>query len=365
MRSFEFLSEKISQTPGETPANSSQLTNVKQAIVSKIDQVTDIDELHQIYSYVRKIDIGGGVDSILQKDEDLRQVHTVISRAIIDAKAPYEEKEGFAVELATKGIINLKKLLSPGVWQNLDSLVVTNYPNVYKQVAPELIAIQGLFKTGKTKTQKGPGEMFLAICSPKIMLSKDAGDLVIAGKLIEVKGNGGRIKGVRGYGNSTSTLSALKTAAASLPSKLGLKAPITAPASVNVGKTSDFWNNFGPTLIDAGAKPASVVKFIRTSLSGVINSIYLDATPAELNQLTALAVNNQGSVIFDSFYAALKKYAFDYYKTHDEFKGILFINTGSGNIIYIETADQFAQTMIIQKLGIDGGAQNGMQVKVP
>ena len=362
MRSFEFLSEK---KLGDAPANPAQLTNVKQAIVSKIDQVTDIDELHQIYSYVRKIDIGGGVDSILQKDEDLRQVHNVVSRAIIDAKAPYEEKEGFAVELATKGIINIKKLMTPGTWQNLESLVVTNYPNVYKQVAPDLIAIQGLFKTGKTKTQKGPGEMFLAICSPKIMLSKDAGDLVIAGKLIEVKGNGGRIKGVRGYGNSTSTLAALKTAAASLPSKLGLKKPIAAPTTVNVGKTSDFWNNFGPALISAGAKPASVVKFIRTSLSGVLNSIYLDATPAELNQLVTLAVNNQGSVVFDSFYTALKKYAFDYYKTHDEFKGILFINTGSGNIIYLETSDQFAQTMIIQKLGLDGGAQNGMQIKVP
>jgi hypothetical protein len=44
MRSFEFLSEKISQTAGETPANSSQLANVKQAIVSKIDQVTQTQQ---------------------------------------------------------------------------------------------------------------------------------------------------------------------------------------------------------------------------------------------------------------------------------------------------------------------------------
>lgn len=361
MRSFEFVAEKKTVAAPQVPA---QLDTVKQAILTKIDQVTDIDELHQIYSYVRKIDIGGGVDNILQKDEDLRQVHTVISRAIIDAKAPYEEKEGFAVELATKGIINLKKLLAPGVAQNLDSLIVTNYPNVYKQVSPELISIQGLFKTGKTKTQKGPGEMFLAICSPKIMLSKDAGDLLIAGKLIEVKGNGGRLKGVRGYGNSTSTLSALKTAAASLPTKLGLKNSIIAPANVNVGKTSDFWNNFGPNIVAAGAKPASVNKFMRTSLSGVINSIYLEATPAELDQLVNSSVNKQGSVIFDSFYSQMKKYAFDYYKKQDQFQGILFINTGSGNIIYVDSADQFAQTMVIQKLGLDGGAQNGMQVKV-
>jgi len=183
MRKYEFISEKISANAASDAGNSSALTNVKQAIITKIDAVTDIDELHQIYSYVRKIDIGGGVDNILQKDEDLRQVHTIVSRAIIDAKAPYEEKEGFATELATKGIINIKKLLSPGVSQNLESVIQTQFPNVYQQVAPELIAIQGLFKTGKTKTQKGPGEMFLAICSPNIMLSKDAGDLVINGKI--------------------------------------------------------------------------------------------------------------------------------------------------------------------------------------
>jgi hypothetical protein len=70
-------------------------------------------------------------------------------------------------------------------------------------------------------------------------------------------------------------------------------------------------------------------------------------------------------VLFDPFIAAQKKYAFDYYKSHDEFKGILFINTGSGTTIYIETAEQFAQSMIIQKIGLNGGAQNGMQVKVP
>lgn len=361
MRSFEFLLEKLGKAPAAAPADPNQIQNVKQAIVSKIDQVTDIDELHQIYSYVRKIDIGGGVDTILSKDEDLRQVHNIVSRAIIDAKAPYEEKEGFAKELATKGIINIKKLMTAGVKQNLESLVVTNYPNVYKQVGPDLMAIQGLFKTGKTKTQKGPGEMFLAICSPNIMLSKDAGDLVINGNLIEVKGNGGRIKGVRGYGNSSQALAELKKTAATVAK--GLK--LNAPAVVNVGKTSDFWNNFGPAAIQAGAKPAQIIKFITASLGGIINSVYLDASPAEITQLVKPSVNNQGSVIFDSFTAALKRYAFDYYKKHDEFRGIMFINTTSGTVIYVETAEQFAQTMIVQKLGLDGGAQNGMQVKVP
>lgn len=364
MRAFELLSEKIQQAAApQQAADPAKLQSVKTAIVQKIDQVTDIDELHQIYSYVRKIDIGGGVDDILKKDEDLRQVHNIISRAIIDAKAPYEEKEGFAKELASKGIINVKAILTPGKWQNLNDLITTKYPDLYKQVAPDLLAIQGVFKTGKTKTAKGPGEMFLAICSPQIMLSKDAGDLVIGGNLIEVKGNGGRIKGVRGYGSTGQTLNALKTAASDLAKRT--KKTAKTVSNVNVGKTSDFWNNFGPTLIQMGAAPAAVVNFMRTSLAGVVGSIYIDASPAELKKLTTTAVDASGKVLFDNFYAMLKRFAFNYYKAHDEFKGILFMNGRSGNLIYIENAEQFAQNITVQKLGLDAGAQNGMQVKVP
>lgn len=361
MKFYEFkINEKAAAAPQADPA---KLQQVKAAITQKVAQVDDIDELYQIYSYVRKIDIGGGVDNILKKDEDLRQVHNIISRAIIDAKAPYEDKEGFAKELATKGIINVKTLLTPGKWQNLNDLVITKYPDLYKQIAPDLLAIQGVFKTGKTKTAKGPGEMFLAVASPAIMLSKDAGDLVIGGNLIEVKGNGGRIKGVRGYGSSGQTLNALKSAATEIAKRT--KKTAKTVSKVNVGKTSDFWNNFGPALIEMGARPASVVNFMRTSLAGVVGSIYIDASPSDLKQIVAPHIDKSGKVMFDSFYSALKRFAFNYYKTHDEFKGILFLNGRSGNLIYIETADQFAQTMTVQKLGLDAGAQNGMQVKVP
>ena len=151
------------------------------------------------------------------------------------------------------------------------------------------------------------------------MLSKDAGDLVINGKLIEVKGNGGRIKGVRGYGNSSSTLTAVKAAAAALPKKLKLKTAINAPSNVNVGKTSDFWTNFGPSLIAAGAPAAGVVNFIRTSLSGIINSIYLDATPVELQQLVA-PVNNKGMFLDNSLQLTILVEVSEILNTHKIFR---------------------------------------------
>lgn len=360
MRAFELLSEKLSTDPGQADP---QTQAVKQNIITQISNITDIDELHQIYSYVRKIDIGGGIDSVLQKDEDLKQVHNIVSRAIIDAKAPFDDKMAFAKELTTKGIINIKALLTPGTWQTLDNVIQTSYPNIYKQVSNELINISGAFKTGKTKTVKGKGEVFLALASPKIMLSKDAGDLVIGNSLIEVKGNGGRLKGVRGYGNSSQTMSAIKKSAATLIEKSGKK--VGPVDTVNVGKTSVFWNTFGPNLIAAGVKPASVINFMRTSLTGVLNSIYLDADEGAVANIVNSSISKDGKLIFETFVPALKKFTFDYYQQHDKFKGILFLNGDSGNCIYIQNSDQFVQTMTVQKLGLDPGAQNGMQVKVP
>ena len=227
MRVIDILLERSKKEPGVDP----RVAAAQQHIIQQIPNILDIDELHQIYSYIRKIDIGSGIDNILSKDEDLKQVHTIISRAIIDAKAPFDDKMAFAQELATKGIINIKQLLTPGVWQNLDDVVQTKYPTVYQQVSSDLLNISGKFKSGKTTTNKGKGEFFLAIASPKIMLSKDAGDLIINGRLVEVKGNGARIIGVRGYGTTNQAISQVRKSAAQFISTLTNKLANTTKKS--------------------------------------------------------------------------------------------------------------------------------------
>ena len=194
MRSFEFLTEKTMADP--------QVKQAQGAINDKVKSIFDLDELNQIYSYVRKMDLGGGFDDLFEKDIDLKQIQTTLSKAIIDVKAPFEEKMAFAKELVTKGIIDVKALLTSGVTQKVVDLVVTQYPAIYQGVSSELMNISGSFKSGPTKTNRGKGEFFLAILSPYIMLSKDGhGDLTINGEGYEVKDNMARIKGRKGYGS--------------------------------------------------------------------------------------------------------------------------------------------------------------------
>lgn len=61
----------------------------------------------------------------------------------------------------------------------------------------------------------------------------------------------------------------------------------------------------------------------------------------------------------------MKALAFDYYKSADQFKGVLFVNSAKMTITYIETAEQFVEKIGVTKYGFEPGAQNGMQVKTP
>ena len=143
MRSFEFLIEKTLADP--------QVKQAQVAINDKVKSIFDLDELNQIYSYVRKMDLGGGFDDIFEKDIDLKQIQTTLSKAIIDVKAPFEEKMAFAKELVSTGIIDVKALLKSGVTQNVTDLVRTKYPAIYQGVSSELMNISGAFKSGATK----------------------------------------------------------------------------------------------------------------------------------------------------------------------------------------------------------------------
>ena len=83
MRAKEFLKE----TGQSADTNIQQLqTNIS----TRIKSIFDINDLNQIYSYIRKIDLGQGFDSVFNKDTDLKQVHSVLSKALIDIDAPFE-----------------------------------------------------------------------------------------------------------------------------------------------------------------------------------------------------------------------------------------------------------------------------------
>jgi hypothetical protein len=351
MRSKEFITEK---------SNASAIQNT---INNKINSIFDIDELNQIYSYIRKIDIGGGFEAVFQKDEDLRQINTLITRAMIDVKAPFEDKINFAKELVENGIINIDALMNSGVKQQLTDIVQTAYPGIFQQIYPELINIAGAFASGGKKTQRGKGEFFLAISSPRISMSKDngKGDLVIDKSIwLEVKSNLSRIKGRNGYGTTDAAYQKIKT---EIPKFLKKNLPkIAAPAySVGIGQRSTFWNEFGPFCISNGVPANLVIKFIKSHLAEVIKSMYINIDNGSLTEFMDCIDSTTGSMAWPDFVNITKRVAFQYYKNSDEFNGILLINGDS--CLYVENAEQFVSSVRLKKLGFETGQQNGLQIE--
>jgi hypothetical protein len=345
-----------------------QVKQTQGAINDKVKSIFDLDELNQIYSYVRKMDLGGGFEDIFAKDIDLKQIQTTLSKAIIDVKAPFEEKMAFARELVTKGIIDVQALLTPGVTQNVVDLVVTQYPEIYQGVSSELMNISGAFKSGPTKTNRGKGEFFLAILSPFIMLSKEGhGDLTIKGKGYEVKDNLARIKGRKGYGSVDQSKEKVIAEITKFVDTQVAKNPTSPLAGqtfgVGVGARQNFWTEFGPLAIQGGAKPAAVVAFVKKQWETTIKSLYLNITNQQLAAISPFDVN--GVLNFQAIHAPMKALAFDYYKNADGFNGVLFVNSAKMTITYVETAEQFIQLIGVKKYGFDTGAQNGMQVSTP
>lgn len=356
MRAREFITEKA-------PLTGQQVDQIKQDIVQKIQSIADPNELNKIYSYVRKLDIGTGFEDIFTKDNDLRQVQRVLSNAIIEAPGTFEEKMAFAKEMITgNGIISLEKLFTPGEKTNLTDLVLTKYPEIFNSVAPELLNIAGAFSAGGKKTNRGKGEFFLALSSPKISLSKEAGDLNINGKLVEVKGDLARLKGRKGYGTTDAAYSEVKK---NIVAFLKKNVPDqTAPDfKVGIGAKASLWNGeFGKFCADNQVPVNLIDNFLKEELKTIVRALYLDLPNSDLNAMLACVKN--GVLDFGEFVPVNKRAAFDYYQRADQFAGVLFINSDSLTCIWCPDAQTFQTSIRIKGLGYEIGQQNGMQIRV-
>lgn len=356
MRAKEFIIEKA-------PLTGQQTDQIKQDIVQKIQAIADPNELNKIYSYVRKLDIGAGFENIFTKDNDLRQVQKVLSNAIIDAPGTFEDKMAFAKEMVTgNGIISLEKLFSPGEKRNLTDLVVTKHPEIFNSVAPELLNIAGAFSAGGKKTNRGKGEFFLALSSPKISLSKEAGDLNINGKLVEIKDNLARLKGRKGYGTTDGAYDSVKRNVAAFLKK-NVPNQESPEFTVGLGAKGTFWNGeFRNFCAQNKVSMDLIDNFLKQELKTVVKSLYLDLPNSDLNAMLGCVKN--GVLDFKEFVPINKIAAFNYYQQSDKFAGILFVNSQTLTCVWCPDAQSFQSSINIVKIGYERGQQNGMQVKL-
>lgn len=358
MRAFEFLFEKLSNAATTQGANPSV---VQAKIQSKISRIFDIKELNQIFSYVSKIDIGKGFDAIFQRDPDLRSVQSTLSHAIVNSPASVDEKIGFAKELSETGIIDVGLLMSPGKTQSIETLVVTNYPTLYQDIAPTLMSIAGKFQVKEKTLNRGKGEFFLALLSPEILIG-GAGDITIAGKGFEVKDNEGRMYGSgAAYGKVEPGIKAAQTEVAVFIKERKLDLD---PKTIKVvlGPKSNLYS-MGPQIVQMGVNHAEVRNLIVDAMTHIITSLYPSISRDQLAGFHS-TIDGNGVVNWANFKAYLKQFVYNYYQAEAKFAGMFLFNSQKMTVTYVDSPELFAEKVDIS-YGFYSSQQQGVQVYTP
>ena len=287
MRFREFLKEEL---------NRDQLQKM-QRINRKMEQnPAMIDELWNTVS--RKVQDGEGnlndrILKALQPENTKPETDQTFANTFIDAfvaaidktEGTVEEKIQFANTLGSVNHIDTKALLQPlAGWS--DWLVGTPFA---------IRLFDTMFNLPAFRTDnKGPGEVALALLSPKITLSKTKGDIVVDGRPIELKGgksaSGGRLSPTKGtLGMLHGNKDFWKNLVPDDPVK---GAELAKVNKINANNYSSFLEKYG-----LGEKQSEIILgaiFKVDGLDGLIASAAKKSTGVTAADLVAIAVKNYG-----------------------------------------------------------------------
>ena len=161
-------------------------TQLKSTIVSLVKQTEDAKILARVLNTLKSSGLPDKLRAAFSTDKDASKLTDKLASTIVNMEGSAEEKLAFA-ENYSKGFVDTKKLLD-GKLHSFNELIKDRFAlEVFKTFGIALTA-QGV----------GPGEIALAILSPKVSHSgrkTGGGDVMIDGKPIEIKtkvSNGGR-----------------------------------------------------------------------------------------------------------------------------------------------------------------------------
>jgi hypothetical protein len=283
---------------------------LKQQVVDLVQQTNDPQILNKVLLALKSTDLGEKLKQVLKQDADASKMIDKLANLIVHVDGTVDEKTKFADDYST-GFVDTAKLLN-GKRNSFSDIIEPGFPDrVFRLLAIELTA-QGV----------GPGEIALAILSPKIKHSGRAsggGDLNIDGKAVEVKttvSKGGRWSDAR---KANLNMRAIRDAITEIVTANGIEMP------ARVGIT--FWiNTVRPLIQDDSATLDKVTNIMADGLfSHVDNSAYKEALQTGDANAIKEAVLSTG---------------YDNYKKYAGFEGMLLIDVrGAGAAQYFESYD--------------------------
>jgi DNA-binding ferritin-like protein (Dps family) len=223
-------------------------TNIKKVIIDMIKTTEEGTVLNQVLKVLEAGNIGDRIAQVVGTDADAKGFIKQISDTIIQSDASIEQKNAF-LERFPKGILDVGVLLN-GKNNTFDDLVGPGFPAELLSELSVRLTSQGV----------GPGEVALAIMSPKVKWSgreAGGGDVLVNGRPVEVKtrvSSGGRWLNPR---KANMNLPAIKKI-------IEQKSQIDVPDRLNV---NDWVNVYRPN-IDKKDLP----EVVKTIADGIFNA---------------------------------------------------------------------------------------------
>lgn len=280
-----------------------------------IDAVRGTDDerlLRKVIVTLQAGDIEDRIEKTLSQDPDAKKFVTKIAEIVVRISAPIEEKNQF-LERYSKGILDTTKLLD-GSLHSFSDLVGAGFNTELFTALSVALTSQGV----------GPGEVALAVMSPKVSWSGRAsggGDINVGDKAVEVKttvASGGRWINAR---KATMDMASIeKTLTDAITKSTGKRPESAMPSRISV---SNWVNNIRP-LIDSKLLPAVTKTMADALFNHTNNEQYQQA-------LQSGSAEDIKDTILDVGFAN--------YKAYSGFDGILLMDVPSQTAQYFRDYD--------------------------
>lgn len=216
--------------------------------------------------------------------------------------------------------------------------------NVYSVLpSVDLTFLQKLYNvTYKNKVLIGNGEVLLTLLVKNSKVSKDSGDMQVRKKRYEIKADGGRLKGHKGYNSGDTATKIWSTVLKELCNTFNVNCVIPTDGSLdyNFVSSKEALRNYGYGLFRVGHKLIIETqgKFTKHDLINLcingLKSVYTEIDSNQFNWLHYI-VNDQGViedyVLFRTLFAVT---LIQYYYDIEKIENIIAIeNTGVVNVL--------------------------------
>lgn len=310
MKSFKsFFSERCwtgyKSVPGKKPYTpgscvkedaTADFQSVKKDIISLLKSVREENILQKVLKVLQSGDIEKRIKEAISNDSDAKAHIETITNVIVDSSASVQEKDLFLSRFKS-GIVDVSKLID-GRLHSFKDVVGSDFAvEVFKKLITTLTS-QGI----------GPGELALAVLSPKIKsvgAVGGGGDIIVNGVRVEVKASvksGGRWVNAR-------------KAKVNLPAiKKSIELATGEPLTVNYLSAKQWVQTYRPMILSKNPKKLSSV------CAAIANGMFNQTSNVKYKE--ALEKGNAVEIA-----ERMLEVGFENYKTYSNFTGILLIDT--------------------------------------